>query len=128
MTLLVVGFILGALVAGGAVWLYTRHHTEVLRHEHHLLRGRLRSFVALMDSGLLTSDDPQVRTMLLETGERVTDGGGAQRPAATPVPAPQSPGEDDDLEDGLPGIFKRRRERSAEGTAPDEERPERKEG
>jgi len=109
----IIGFLLGALIVGGALWLNARRQTETLRYERELLRSRLRSFLALMDSGLLTANDPDARQTLVETEELIAAGAVPAPPAeygpgvrAAPVQeVAAAPVQED--EEALPPIFAR---------------------
>jgi hypothetical protein len=132
MIVFVFGFILGALLAGGAVWLYERRQSSLLLDERNLLSSRLRSFIALLDSGLLTAAHPEVREMLVETQSMIEEGMAADsvdsvRDApgpreieyedkdALPITRRGPPViEEDEDESSLPGIFTRRQKPGGE--------------
>lgn len=117
MTLLAIGFILGGLIGGGAVWLYARYQTTLLMDERNALIGRLRAFLALADTGRLTTDHEDVGRMLIETQAMIAEGSAVEEPPTdTPRPEPEVPEpeiraqqvpEQDDVEEDLPGLFDR---------------------
>lgn len=103
---LFLGFVLGGLVVGSVVWLSMRHQTTELRKEHNLLVSRVRSFLALLDAGLLEARHPEVRKMLAETQSMVEERQVADRPPSGARP-PEPERQRGDDEPDIPSILSR---------------------
>jgi hypothetical protein len=73
MTVFLIGFVLGLVVAAIASFVYWRQQTAVLRHDKALFEGRLRSLLCLVDMDALKPENRDAIRMIMETRRLVSD-------------------------------------------------------
>jgi hypothetical protein len=77
MTLFLLGFVLGALLAGIAAYVVAKQQDAGHRREQALLHGRLRSLLCLVEVGALKPENHDAVTLLDDTHAMVIDHGTA---------------------------------------------------